>query len=154
MVPKQLDVPLRRQEQPDSCALACLRMVGAFYGDEWSEDLLRSRVTKGKFGVTAPNVAALARGLGYQSEVVSATVVELAVLVAARRPAIVYLRTGNLPGLPADRYHAVVVTHVTAQAVALNDPDSGSRQTLPLVEFLRAWTATECTAIVAFPRRS
>lgn len=126
-------------------------MVGAFYGDDWSEEFLGSQVVKGEFGITAPNIANLARAVGYHAEVVSATFFELKALLQNSNPVIAYLQTSGLPDLPTHRYHAVVVTRATSEEVEMIDPATGTLKRVPATDFLRAWAATENTAIVCRP---
>ncbi len=50
-------LPPYRQEQPNTCAVACLRMVAAFYGVEQPENALTALCGTTFHGTTAEEVA-------------------------------------------------------------------------------------------------
>ncbi len=116
-----LSVPHYRQEQGASCVAACSRMVLAYHGRTHSEGELRQLLGTGPRGTTARNVERLA-SLGFEVEVKSSNVAELAVALLAGTPPLVHLDTGSLDYWSTDCAHVAVLVGLDLSTVFLNDP--------------------------------
>lgn len=135
-----------QQEKPNTCAVACLRMVFSAYGREVSEEELALRAKTDEFGTELGNLAQAARDLGFDCQ---ATLLDYATLQTCRLP-IVYLDGPTLGR--AFHMHAVVVEE-TARTVKVLDPSSGERE-LDVALFREAWDLAGNYAILIQPKRS
>jgi ABC-type bacteriocin/lantibiotic exporter with double-glycine peptidase domain len=147
-----LNVPHFKQEQGNSCAAACVRMVLAHHGRVHSEDELRQLLKTEPRGTPARNLAHVA-ALGFEVEVKFSNVAELAAALLAGTPPIVYVETGSLDYWSIDCSHVAVLVGMELGAVLLNDPAFDSApQKASLDRFLQAWADNGFLA--AFIRRS
>ena len=149
-----MNVPHFQQEREYSCLAACVRMVLAFYGEYRSEDdlrrLLKTRVT----GTSPANVMLNLPGIGFEALVFDRFQPILRQRISEGTPCIVHIWTDPLPHWQDAVVHAVVVTDIAADTVALNDPVQAAPATpVPLDAFLQAWAATDHTLILITPRK-
>src|SRR5205823_2033652 len=123
--------PLYLQERPDTCALACLRMVLAAYGTDVDEATLFRRAVMEPGGTAIDEVKRLARSFGLEASIEEATADDLRSRLADGRLAIVYLnrRVFDLRDISNMRrsirealIHCVVPTRVTASSLTYHDP--------------------------------
>ncbi len=118
--------PFFAQERYDTCALACLRMILAYYGTEVSEAELVRMTAMEEGGVDIEELARLARRCGLVAEIVSLSEEELIELNAQRRWMIVYLNRWPLDRVFA--IHAVIPIRVSRVFVTVLDPMRGQRR--------------------------
>src|SRR5438105_8702348 len=79
------------QERPDSCAVACLRMLLAHRGEDLSEDDLIQAADMPPGGLDPEELQSLARRYGLAADVRQAELVALRDLLTAHQFPIVYL---------------------------------------------------------------
>lgn len=118
--------PFVAQERPDSCAIACLRMLLAQKGVDISEDELVRQARLNEGGLNPEEIAALARANGLPSRERMIDDAELAQLVEHGRYPIVILCRRFLDG--EDNVHAVIPIGFAKQYVTLLDPLCGKRR--------------------------
>jgi ABC-type bacteriocin/lantibiotic exporter with double-glycine peptidase domain len=109
--------PFVAQERPDSCAVACLRMLLAHRGKEVSEAELVRQTTLDEGGLTPAELAVLCRacGLTVQERILDDD--ELVQLVMHGGFPIVYLYRKLLDGV--DNVHAVIPIGFSRRFVTL-----------------------------------
>ncbi|MBI4605908.1 MAG: C39 family peptidase [Planctomycetes bacterium] len=111
--------PFFAQEKPETCALACLRMVLAYHGIQVSEDALARQVELEPGGVSISELERVARRLGLRAEARQLDLQAIATLLARGVYPIVYVQlsiAGELVG------HAVLPIHVGRDSVTVLDP--------------------------------
>lgn len=118
--------PFIEQQSTADCGVACLAMVGQYWGRRWKLHELRQVAGVGKTGLTLKNLASTAEQLGFQARSVRAS---LGRMQEQQRPWIAHW----------DGEHYVVVYRVTRQRVHFSDPALGKRS-LSLQEFQARWT--------------
>lgn len=149
--------PFVAQERPDSCAVACLRMLLAQRGEHVSEPELVRKTTLDKGGLTPEELAALSRACGLPARERIVNDDELADLVAGGRYPIVYLYRKFLDGVK--NVHAVIPIRFSRQFVTLLDPLRGKRR-VSLRKFAQArsivqqWTVVVDDASLQEPNRT
>lgn len=138
----RLAVPHLRQQQPHTCLPACVRMVLAYWGKEYTEEELAEPFgTVPLWGTRPENVVAGLENLGYHALWFENTTVErLLELLAKDWPAIVFLRASDLPHGRAG-LHAVVVVGIEGEQVICLDPALDHPLHLGLSPFLKAWSS-------------
>ncbi len=72
-----IELPLYAQEKPNTCALACLRMVLAPFGSEVEERAIEAVATLEKRGTLIDEVERLARHFNLVAEIQETTVDDL-----------------------------------------------------------------------------
>ncbi len=118
--------PFFPQERYDTCALACLRMILAFYGMEVSEAELVLTTKMEEGGVDIEELAQVARYHGLKTEIRNLEETSLLGLIAIHRWAIVFLNR-----FPLDRQfaiHSVIPIRFTSHFVTVLDPLRGERR--------------------------
>ncbi len=141
-------LPLYRQEKKNTCALACLRMVLAFYGTDVEEGMLESQVHLEPDGTEIGELEHLARQFGLVADIREATVEHLRQILAEGKLAIAYIDRAVFDLNPRQRahhsirdaiIHTVIPTQVTGRFVTYHDPRQPRviRKTTPL--FRRAY---------------
>jgi len=120
-------LPLYRQEKKNTCALACLRMVLAFYGTDVEEGTLEGQAHMETDGTEIGELERLARQFGLVADIQEATVEQLRPLLAERKLPIVYIDRALFDLSPRQRAQhsirdAVIPTQVTARFVTFHDP--------------------------------
>ena len=150
-------VPQFRQESPNTCALACLRMVLAAFGTSVDEATLVRQATMTPTGTDILEVERLGRAYGLIAEVRRATVEELQELLDAGCLAIVYLnrRILNARNIRSARrsiqealIHCVVPTRFTAQFVTYHDPLADPPQRRSIARFAGAHAHLDSPCVV------
>ena len=117
--------PFRRQHSGSDCGVACLVMIGEYWGKNFSITELRSVANVDRSGASIKGLIIAAEHLGFAPRPVK---VDLPTLSRQKLPAIVHWR-GN---------HYIVVYRVTDKHVIVCDPKIG-RRTLSHPEFVREW---------------
>src|SRR5438445_12420010 len=129
--------PLFRQEESDNCAITCLRMILAHYGNLVDEKTLEAKVSKQPGGVHIEELVRLASHCGLRAEIVTMNWEEIGRLVEAKIYPIVYLnryhfeRKSPLSRITALRnciIHSVIPVHMTSKFITFNDPRLGKRK--------------------------
>ena len=127
--------PISLQEKPYSCTAAALRSVLAYLDDVHPESELRQRIGVTEHGANALMVAAAARELGYQAQIVICAadvpsdrrfrpaLAELGALANRGLMPLTSVASWTTPG----RNHFIVVCAVTTQGVLCMDPKLGYR---------------------------
>ena len=120
--PMILPVPHLRQPALGECLPTCVTMVMVYLGMRVNyHQLLRLLHTQQGFGTSFSNVRYLSQ-LGMMVLYEKGTLSTLQRWIAARRPVLVPVQTGELPYWGEDTPHAVVVVGMDAHSVYLNDP--------------------------------
>ena len=117
--------PFRRQHSGSDCGVACLVMIGEYWGKNFSITELRSVANVDRSGASIRGLIFAAEHLGFAPRPVKTDVPTLA---RQKLPAIVHW-AGN---------HYIVVYRVTRNKVLVADPKIG-RRTLTYEEFNREW---------------
>jgi len=133
-------VPVIHQTESSECGLACLAMIGGYYGKSIDLISLRRQFNLSARGTTLAGINDMAMQLGMQTRALSLELGELATL---KTPCILHW----------DFNHFVVLTSVKHNRFVLHDPARG-RRTVSLAEMssaftgvaLEAWPGSEFTA--------
>lgn len=139
-------LPFYKQETPDSCVPACLRMVLAGLGLEITEAELRELCDCTFEGTSALKTVDAARSLGFsQTSKHTLTMAQLETIVNDGHTPIVFVEMELINGIY--QVHALVVTSVTPFSVQVLDPAIGER-IIPRQIFQFAWQARHYLAIL------
>jgi ABC-type bacteriocin/lantibiotic exporter with double-glycine peptidase domain len=140
------NLPFYRQETPDSCVPACLRMVLAGLGVVTPEVELRQMCDCTILGTDAFQAVEALRQLGFPDATKqNLTLTDLSTVLAQGNYPIVYV---NL--LPLEQEcgtHALVVTQIEDALVTVYDPMIG-RRSLERIAFEQAWQLTKGLTIL------
>ncbi len=117
--------PFMRQQSVMDCGVACLVMIGRYWGKRFSVQHLRTAANVDRSGVTLRGLINSAESIGFATRPVKAT---LPGLTAQTLPTIAHWQ-GN---------HYVVVYKISRKHVILGDPEVGIRSLTPQ-EFLEGW---------------
>ncbi len=128
------------QERPNTCAIACLRIVLSAFRIHVAEDDLAREAGTDEFGTALANLVEVAENHGLRCE---AKVLDFPSLKSVRYP-IVYLDGPTLGG--AFLMHAVVVEE-TELVVKVLDPSRGELE-LDLNLFREAWDVAGNYAVI------
>ena len=143
--------PLYRQENEDSCALACLRMILGQHGIAVSENTLAEQANKQAGGVDIEDLPKVLVTYGLQAEIVQLSPDALADSIAQDVFPIVYLnrlhfdRRRRPERKAAAIVHAVICTRVSSHFVSFFDPLDGTKRRVSRQKFeaaqhdLRGW---------------
>lgn len=118
--------PFRKQHSASDCGVACLTMVGQYWGKNFSITQLRSVANVDRSGASIKGLIMAAEYLGFAPRPIKA---DLPGLARQELPAIAHWE-GN---------HYVVVYRVTRDRVIISDPQIG-RRNLTRQEFVAGWT--------------
>jgi HlyB family type I secretion system ABC transporter len=118
--------PFRRQHSASDCGVACLVMIGEYWGKKFSITELRSVANVDRSGASIKGLIIAAEYLGFSPRPIKA---DLPALAKQKLPAIAHWR-GN---------HYIVVYRVTRKHVIVSDPKIG-RRSLSRQEFVKDWT--------------
>jgi ATP-binding cassette, subfamily B, bacterial HlyB/CyaB len=118
--------PFVEQQSQADCGVACLAMIGQYWGKRWSMNSLRQMASVGRSGATLSNLAGAAELLGFQARSVRAS---LGRMQEHRRPWIAHWQ-GE---------HYVVVYQVKRDRVQFADPALG-KKSVSIREFEASWT--------------
>ena len=139
-------LPFYKQETPDSCVPACLRMVLSGLGVAIAEAELRVLCDCTFEGTSAVKAVDAVRQLGFaQTRKHTLTLAELEKIVTDGNTPIVFVEMYSIDGFY--QVHALVVTNVTPFSVQVLDPANGER-TIPRQVFNVAWEARHNLAIL------
>ncbi|MGL6343709.1 MAG: ABC transporter transmembrane domain-containing protein [Waterburya sp.] len=118
--------PFRRQHSSSDCGVACLVMIGEYWGKRFSITELRSVANVDRSGASIKGLIVAAEYLGFSPRPIKA---DLTALAKQKLPAIAHWR-GN---------HYIVVYRITKKRVIVSDPRIG-RRNLSRQEFVKDWT--------------
>ena len=122
--------PFFKQERPETCMLACLRMLLAYRGIAVSEGELAGATSEA--GFNPDQVVELARRHDLEAEAKVLTVGDIGELVAKRLFPIVLIDRWPLDGDFA--IHAVIPIRLSKRSITVLDPLRGRRR-IPLSKF-------------------
>jgi ABC-type bacteriocin/lantibiotic exporter with double-glycine peptidase domain len=114
-------VPHYKQSNPGACLPACVRMVLAAFGDEYTEAQIAAALDSYEFGTPASRVMRITE-LGYRVLYGPSTLEELEAHLKCRTLPIVFVQADLLPWADFGGFHALVLVQITATKVALLDP--------------------------------
>jgi ABC-type bacteriocin/lantibiotic exporter with double-glycine peptidase domain len=137
--------PFVAQERPDSCAVACLRMLLAHHNTHISEAELIRKTTLDEGGLTPAELAALARECGFAAKERCIDDSDLAQMVKEGKFAIVYVYRKVLDGV--DTVHAVIPVRFSRRFVTLLDPLRGRRR-VSITKFVKSRAMVQRWAVV------
>ncbi len=118
--------PFVRQERPDACAIACLRMILEFQGKMVSEAEVIQFTDLQEGGLVPAEVSRLARHFGLRAAEEQLDQASLAELINQKRFPIIFLFRQPLDGV--DMTHAIIPLHYTRRYVTFLDPLRGERR--------------------------
>lgn len=118
--------PFIEQQSAVDCGVACLVMIGRYWGKQFSLNQLRTTANVDRSGTSLRGLINAAESLGFASRPVKASLDQLA---KQQLPAIVHW----------EGKHYVVVYRISRDRVIIADPAIGRRQ-LTHAEFRRSWT--------------
>ena len=127
--------PFVAQEQRNTCALACLRMILAHHGTHVTESDLLPLVSLVQGGLDPDQIATVARHYGLHAEIAELDVSTIRDLVAQGRFPIVMIDRRPLDN--EFTIHAVIAIRFTRHFVTVLDPLCGERR-LSLRKFTEA----------------
>jgi HlyB family type I secretion system ABC transporter len=117
--------PFFEQQSASDCGVACLVMIGRYWGKQFSVNRLRELANIDRNGASLKSLVAAAESIGFSTRPVKASLKNLT--------------QQNLPAiLHWEGKHYVVVYKVTAEHVILVDPALGQRK-LSHTDFLKGW---------------
>jgi len=118
--------PFSNQQSAADCGVACLVMIGRYWGKRLSVNRLRDLANVNRSGVSLRGLAAAAESIGFSSRPVKASLDKL-----AQQP---------LPAIAHwEGKHYIVVYEITKKHVIVGDPAISQRR-LTRAEFLADWT--------------
>jgi ABC-type bacteriocin/lantibiotic exporter with double-glycine peptidase domain len=121
-----LTPPFVAQEQSDSCAIACLRMILAHKGIESSEEDLIKKAAMQPGGLDPEELARLARLNGIQAVEQQLEQRELLHVIELQEFPIVFLNLAPIDDVPEG--HAVIPIRFSRRYVTILDPLQGKRR--------------------------
>jgi ATP-binding cassette subfamily B protein len=122
-------MPFCPQVDSKDCGAACLQMISAYYGRQFSNQAIRDLCNQDRLGMSLNGIARGAEKIGFRT--VAAKVAFEALKARPILPCVAYWRTG----------HFVVVYRVHKGKVYVADPSLGLL-TFPEAEFQELWIAT------------
>ncbi|MCU0535353.1 MAG: peptidase domain-containing ABC transporter [Hydrococcus sp. Prado102] len=117
--------PFYKQHSATDCGVACLVMIGRYWGKSFSINRLRALANVSRDGASLRGLVTAAESMGFAPRPVKA---ELKSLTAQNLPAIAHWE-GN---------HYVVIYKITRDRIWIGDPAIG-RRVLTRKEFLKGW---------------
>lgn len=126
-----IELPLYRQEKPNTCGLACLRMVLSAYGTDLDETTLEGQARLVPGGMEIGELERLARQFGIDAEIRELAVEQFREVLAMGSLAIAYVDRAVFDLSPASRLkhslraariHTVIPRRLTAASVIYHDP--------------------------------
>lgn len=136
-----LNVPYLSQAEPGGCLPACAAMVLAYLQQPALQEDVARQIGARRFGTPASNIRRLA-AWGFAVEYRSGSLEELSATVSTGNPAIVFVRTSELPYWREDTPHAVVVVGLDEAHVYLLDPAYPAETPVAATvgDFVLAWS--------------
>lgn len=134
-----LTVSHHKQRRQADCLAACAAMLIDYLGKRVDYDRLNRLLGIQDYGAPISNVAQLVH-LGVRVQHSQGNLEDIERLLREGNPAIVFLRTGELPYWDEDTGHAVVVVGMDETSVYINDPAfTLAPQTVSHGDFMLAW---------------
>ncbi len=136
----KLAVPHFQQTTSYTCIPACIRMVLAYHGKQYSEQALAFALqTVPLLGTLPENVAPVLEDWGHNIRwFENGTIDQLTKLLAQNLPVIIFVRAADLPA-GGSGLHALVLAGIDKRAVVLLDPTRKKDLRLTVTEFTRIW---------------
>lgn len=134
-----------RQEKVYSCAVACLKMIMAYFGKNIGEGELRKLCNTTEQGTFADDIVLCAKKLGFKAEKKYLSINEMRELVRKNIFPIIYVNTYFLNNVFAT--HAIVVEEFMDDEVVIIDPLEG-RRVLPIELVEKIWDICNNLAIL------
>ena len=133
-------VPYFKQEKSTTCGPACLKMILAFMGMNYSENELETICETGWLGNTCEEIVEGAKKLGFKSEVLeNIDIEELKQLLESNYPIIALLSPSILYGGIVGFGHFVVIIGFDELKVYYHDPAFEKDLGKPIDVFFEAW---------------
>ena len=143
------ELPLYGLEKPNTCALACLRMVLAAFGTEVAEATIEAQAQMQERGTLIDELERLAQQFHLVAEIQDTTVEELREILAEGKLPIAFIDRAVFDLTPQQRrthsirdaiIHTVIPVRVTAKSITFHDPGPPgiTRKTIRL--FRRAYS--------------
>jgi ATP-binding cassette, subfamily B, bacterial HlyB/CyaB len=118
--------PFFAQQSASDCGVACIVMLGLYWGKRLNPNELRDRCNVDRNGTSLRSLAATAESIGFSTRPVQAGLKQLA--------------TQNLPAIAHwEGKHFIIVWEITHKQVIVSDPAIGQR-TLTHAQFKAGWT--------------
>ena len=126
-----IELPLYKQANDNTCALACLRMVLAPFGTEIEERAIEAEATLEERGMVIDELERLARHFRLIAEIRETSVEDLRQILAAGKLPIAFIDRAVFDLSPAERtkhllhdakIHCVIPVRVTGGSVTFHDP--------------------------------
>lgn len=136
------------QEQPHTCAVACLRIVAEYYGRTYSEPDLLPLCQTTLDGTTPEALADAARQLGLAATIAYDDPAILSAAIGQQQPVIVFLGIPAPAPSSAIDIHAVVVSGLGQEIVTFIDPTDGKEHSQARDIFFAHWQNAFHTAII------
>lgn len=127
------------QEQPHTCAVACLRMVAEYYAVSCTEAGLLPLCGTTLNGTTPVGLAHAARQLGLSATIAFSDLNLVQAALNRQQPVIVFLGLLVPPPSLGVAIHAVVVTAIDSKNITFIDPADGLEHTRDRATFLTDW---------------
>jgi ABC-type bacteriocin/lantibiotic exporter with double-glycine peptidase domain len=137
--------PFIGQERPETCAIACLRMLLAHHGVTASEAELLVGVPELEGGLSVEDLTRLAEQHGFRAHIEQPSLARIAELLELGTFPIVYLDRSPIDG--EFSVHAVVPIRVTRRFVVVLDPLRGERR-ISQSKFEAGWRRLACICLV------
>jgi ABC-type bacteriocin/lantibiotic exporter with double-glycine peptidase domain len=152
-----VELPHYTQEEDNTCALACLRMVLAAYGAHVPESELKAQAKMVPTGTPIEELERLARRYGLVAEIQHATVEHLRQFLAAGKLPVAFIDRAIFKLSPAERrhhsirqaiQHNVIPVTIMERSVTLHDPLEPRIRRRTLRLFRQAFEALGGVAVV------
>lgn len=136
----KITVPYFKQEKSTTCGPACLRMILASEGMDYSENELEFTCETGWLGNTCEEIAKGVKKLGFESEVIeNITIEDLKELVKNKYPIIALLSPSILYGGIVGFGHFVVIIGLDEEKIYYHDPAIEKDLSKGIDIFFDAW---------------
>ena len=131
-----IELPILRQENDNTCALACLRMVLSAFNTPVEESIIEAQARMEEEGTEIGELERLARQFGLIADIQEVPVEQFQALFAEDKLAMIYLDRAVFDLRPAERrhhtlrdakIHVVVPVRVGSGSVDYHDPLLGRK---------------------------
>jgi hypothetical protein len=140
-----IDVPYLPQTDA-LCGGAAAAMVFRYWGEVHADaQEFAPLIDRGAGGIASGVLTAAVRTRGWRTERVDGTLTAIGARLHDRQPVIVLLPDRG------DRYHYVVVTGASEEAIIVHDPAWGPSRTIRAPDFERMWKAAGYWSLVILP---
>ncbi len=146
-----MNVTTYQQEQPHTCAVACLRMAAEYHGVSRTEAELLPLCGTTLDGTTPDGIARAARQLELSAIITCDEPGILQESLIRQQPVIIFLGIPSQQNPSNQNIHAVVVTGLDHQSVTFIDPLDGAEHTQPRDDFFAHWENAFYIAILLGP---